>query len=125
MRTSPLIRRVDEVAPQPVEHAPGATIQVLLGPDDGMPRFYTRLFTIAPGGRIPAHRHDEIEHEQVVVEGEMLLTLDGEERTVRAGDVVYIPQRVVHAYENRTPVPVRFLCAVPATVEYRTDWIDA
>lgn len=120
----PVIRAMDEVAERPVERARGATIQVLLGPDDGAPNFVTRCFALQPGGRIPCHRHDTIEHEQLVLAGEMVLGLDGDERTVRAGDCVLIPPGVAHWYENRGTVAVRFLCVVPRTADYRTEWLE-
>ncbi len=120
----PVIRSMDDPKPSPVANSRGATIQVLLGPPDGVPTFITRRFTLEPGGRIPEHRHDSIEHEQVVLEGEMVLTLDGEENTVRAGDAVFIPAGVAHSYENRGTVPVRFLCIIPKTDGYQTEWLE-
>jgi quercetin dioxygenase-like cupin family protein len=123
-RAQPLVRPIDDVPPAEVERARGTSIQVLLGPDDGMPNYYTRRFTIAPGGRIPEHRHDTIEHQQVVLEGEMAMSLDARERVARAGDCVYIPAGCAHWYENRGDVPVRFLCIVPATAGYGTEWLE-
>lgn len=119
----PVVRAMDTVPGSPVGRSRGATIQVLLGPKEGAPNFVLRRFTIEPGGLIPAHRHADIEHEQVVLEGEMVLGLDNEEVTVRAGECVLIPAGTVHWYENRGTVPVRFLCIVPRTREYRTEWI--
>ena len=120
----PIIRPISGVAAAEVERTRGTSIQVLLGPDDRMPNYYTRLFTIEPGGRIPEHRHDTIEHQQVVLEGEMATSLDGEQGTARTGDCVYIPAGCAHWYENRGDVPVRFLCIVPATAEYGTEWLE-
>lgn len=119
-----VVRAMDEVPVAEVDRASGATMQVLLGPEQGVPRFYTRRFTLAPGGRIPAHSHDRIEHEQVVLEGEMVLTLDDEVVVARAGDCLYIPAGVVHSYRNEGERPVRFLCMVPATADYQTTWAD-
>ncbi len=107
-----------------VGNARGATIQVLVGPDDGAPHFFTRMFTLEPGARIPAHRHDAIEHEQFMVEGEMVLGLDDDTHTISAGQAVFIPARVVHWYENRTDAPARFLCIVPRTDDYQTEWLE-
>ena len=125
MRETPIIKPMSQVTETVVEGCTGASIQVLLGPDDGMPNFYTRRVTIQPGGRIPAHRHQDIEHQQVVLQGELELVLDGEPRTVSCGDCVYIPARVGHAYENHGDVPVRFLCMVPATETYETELLEA
>ena len=119
-----VIRAMAEVPGNPVERARGATIQVLIGPDEGASHFVLRRFTLQPGGRIPAHRHDTIEHEQLVLEGEMVLALDGKENTLFAGDSIFIPAGVAHWYENRRKTPVRFLCIVPKTDQYKTEWLE-
>jgi len=121
MNTEPLIKSIKGIAAEPVPNTQGVTIQVLLGVDDKMPNFQTRLFTLAPGAFIPEHSHDTIEHEQVMLEGEMVLRLDGEEQAVRAGNVVYIPASVKHSYENREDSEARFICMIP-NGEYGTDW---
>jgi len=120
----PVIRAMDDEKAAPVERARGATIEVLLGAADGAPRFATRRFTIAPGGRIPCHRHESIEHEQVVLEGSMVLGLDDRVVEVSAGDCLLIPAGVAHWYENRGRLPVRFLCMVPLTDHYQTEWLE-
>lgn len=119
------ILRAEEAHFQPVAKAKGASMGVLLGPDDGVPHFITRRFILEPGGRIPAHRHPEIEHEQVVVRGEMVLSLDGVEHTVRAGDAIFIPAGCAHWYENRGTERVEFLCVVPKMADYGTEWLEA
>jgi len=122
--TQPVIRAMDDENAVPVERASGTTIEVLLGAADGAPRFATRRFTIAPGGRIPCHRHDDIEHEQVVLEGRMVLGLDERVVEVGPGDCLLIPAGVAHWYENRGEAPVRFLCMVPLTDGYQTEWLE-
>jgi len=122
MKNEPIIRKMSDVAAKKVDGAEGAAVQVLLGPSDGMPNFYTRVFTLEAGARVPKHRHRSIEHEQVVIEGEMVLMLEKREVTVRAGDVVYLPADQFHGYENRSENQARFLCMVPA-VEYNTEWL--
>ncbi len=122
MKNDPVIRKMSDVEAGKVDGAEGASIQVLLGPGDKMPNFYTRLFTLEAGARIPKHRHRGIEHEQMILEGEMVLMLEDKEQTVRAGDVVYLPADQFHGYENRAGKQARFLCMVPA-VEYNTEWL--
>jgi quercetin dioxygenase-like cupin family protein len=122
--SQPVIRSVDQAPANRVDRARGAFMQVLLGPEDGAPTFATRLFTLEPGGRIPNHRHDTIEHEQVVIAGEMTIGLGDRQQVVRAGDCLLIPAGVAHWYENRGKVPVRFLCAVPITTDYQTEWLE-
>lgn len=121
---SPVIRDAAAVTPQPVERTRGAAIQILIGPADGAPNFITRRFTLDPGGRIPKHRHNSIEHEQVMLAGTMTIGLDRREADVTAGDSIFIPAGVAHWYENRTDEPVAFLCMVPITADYQTEWLE-
>ncbi len=123
MEDKPIVRRIDDVPLGSVDNAENASIQVLLGPDDGMPNFYTRLFTLEPGARIPSHRHDTIEHEQLVIEGELTLIVEDGEKTVKAGDVVYLPANQFHGYENRGTAPAKFFCMIPAGA-YHTEWLS-
>jgi len=120
----PVIRSMDASRGVPVERTRGARIEILLGPEEGVPNFATRRFTVDPGGRIPRHRHDAIEHEQVVLEGSMVIGLDDREVEVSVGDCVFIPAGVAHWYENRGDCPVRFLCVVPMTADYQTEWLE-
>jgi quercetin dioxygenase-like cupin family protein len=121
---SPVVRALDSVDSVPVPRCRGASLKVLLGPEIGVPNFITRQFTLVPGGRIPCHRHDDIEHEQVVLEGSMVIGLDNREVPVGPGDSVFIPAGVAHWYENRDSTPVRFLCVVPNTENYQTEWLE-
>lgn len=109
---------------QPVARARGAHMAVLIGEEDGAPHFAKRRFVLEPNGRIPAHRHPDIEHEQVVLSGEMTLGLGEESVVARTGDVVFIPAQTVHWYFNHTDAPCEFLCTVPLTAEYRTEWLE-
>lgn len=121
---SPTVRPLDSVRSDAVPRCRGASIQVLLGPESGVPNFITRHFTLEPGGRIPCHRHDTIEHEQVVLAGRMVIGLDQRETEVRPGDSIFIPAGVSHWYENRGSEAVRFLCMVPKTEDYQTEWLE-
>ena len=124
MSNQALIKKMKDMPAHDVDRAQGATIQFLLGPDDKMPHFHLRRFTLEPEGHIPMHLHPDIEHEQLVLEGQMELTLGDQVKTVKAGDVVYIPSGLAHAYHNKGDKPVRFLCAVPVSEAYETIWLD-
>ena len=121
---NPMVRALDAVEEVTVPRCRGASLKVLLGPEIGAPNFITRHFTLAPGGRIPCHRHDDIEHEQVVLEGKMVIGLDARESEVGPGDSIFIPAGVSHWYENRSDAAVRFLCVVPRTDDYQTEWLE-
>jgi len=60
----------------------------------------------------------------VILEGAMVISLDGRETEVSTGDSIFIPAGISHWYENRGQVPVRFLCVVPNTADYRTEWLE-
>ncbi len=119
-----VVRNQDAVEAITVPRCRGTTMKVLLGPESGVPNFITRQFSVDPGGRIPCHRHDHIEHEQVVFEGSMVIGLDGRETEVRLGDSIFIPAGVDHWYENRGADTVRFMCVVPRTDDYQTVWLE-
>jgi len=123
-RTKPAVVALQVAPAAPVRKARGARMAVLIGPEQGAPNFITRRFLLAPGARIPAHRHPTIEHEQVMVRGEMVLGMGDEVRTVRAGDAMYLPAGCAHWYENRTAEEVEFLCVVPNTKDYATEWLE-
>ena len=121
---TPVVRALDSVDSVPVPRCRGASLRVLLGPESGVPNFITRQFTLEPGGRIPCHRHDHIEHEQVILEGRMVMGLNAREVEVGPGDSVFIPAGADHWYENRGTTAVRFLCVVPQTDDYQTEWLE-
>jgi len=119
-----VIRHVDSVNPVVVPRCRGAILRVVLGPESGVPNFVTRHFTLEPGGRIPCHRHDSIEHEQIILDGQMVIGLDGRETEVGPGDNIFIPAGVGHWYENRGIEDVHFVCVVPNTDDYQTEWLE-
>jgi quercetin dioxygenase-like cupin family protein len=123
-RGGPVVIDAQATTAPAVKRARGARMAVLIGPDQGAPNFITRRFLLAPGAHIPAHRHPTIEHEQVMVRGEMVLGIDDEVRVVHAGDAMYLPAGCTHWYENRTAAEVEFLCVVPNTAEYATEWLE-
>ena len=119
-----VVRALESVEEAQVPRCRGVSLKVLLGQESGVPNFITRHFTVAPGGRIPCHRHDRIEHEQFVLEGTIAIGLDAREVEVGPGDSVFIPAGVGHWYENRGSDVVRFLCIVPHTDDYQTEWLE-
>jgi quercetin dioxygenase-like cupin family protein len=56
------------------------------------------FFDLQPGARIPAHKH---EHEQIsyVVKGTLKMTVGGETKLMREGDIAVVPANVEHAAE--------------------------
>jgi len=87
------------------------TIQVLISAQEG-PNFAMRKFSMQPGGGMPRHTNT-VEHEQYVLRGQATITIGEETHHIQAGDVVFIPDGVIHSYENTGEEPFEFLCLIP------------
>jgi len=59
-----------------------------------------------PGGAIPEHSHPHQEERFIISSGEARFTLNGEQRTVGAGEAITVPVGVAHSEENAGSVPV-------------------
>jgi quercetin dioxygenase-like cupin family protein len=79
---------VDSITP--VEFLPGLGFRPVQGE-----KTMTNFVTFAPGAAAPRHVHEE-EQFIIVVEGELVVDLDGDVRTLRQGDVAVIPSWVPH-----------------------------
>jgi quercetin dioxygenase-like cupin family protein len=110
-----LIRNINDTPLKAVEMAgvQGAQMAVMVGREHGAPNFALRQFKVDGGGHTPRHSHD-YEHEVFVVEGGGTVLLEGAERPVRAGDVIYVPANEEHQFKA-APSGLRFLCLVPVT----------
>jgi quercetin dioxygenase-like cupin family protein len=82
---------------EPLELVPGVTMRPLFG-DGAM----LNLLEVEPGAVVPAHDHP---HEQLgyVVEGELVLEIDGVEHTLGPGDAYQIPGGTTHAAWSKGP----------------------
>jgi quercetin dioxygenase-like cupin family protein len=79
---------VDSITP--VEFLPGLGFRPVQGE-----KTMTNFVTFAPGAEAPRHVHEE-EQFIIVIEGELVVDLDGDVRTLRKGDVAVIPSWVPH-----------------------------
>lgn len=110
-----LIRNIREVEHKPVTMAGAERVEmaVMAGRADGVPNFAMRHFKVEPGGCTPRHSHD-YEHEVFVVAGGGTVLLDGAERPIKAGDVLYVPADEEHQFKAEAG-GLEFLCLVPVT----------
>jgi quercetin dioxygenase-like cupin family protein len=109
------IRNIDEVPLKPVQMdgVRGATMAVMVGREHGAPNFALRQFRVDPLGYTPRHSHD-YEHEVFIVQGGGTVLLEGAERPVKGGDVIYVPAEETHQFKAG-PDGLRFLCLVPVS----------
>jgi quercetin dioxygenase-like cupin family protein len=101
-----------------MEGAKDVRKQVPLGDSDGSPGISFRVFTVAPGGHTPYHRHP-YEHLNYVIEGQAaLIDESGEERIVKKGDFALVLPDEKHQYRNESnDAPFVMICAVPKQFE--------
>jgi quercetin dioxygenase-like cupin family protein len=88
-------RYVDVSAIESVEFVPGLTFRPVLG-DKTMVNFVS----FEPNTEAPLHVHEE-EQIVIVLEGEFEFDIDGDVRTMRAGDVAVIPGWVPHGARTK------------------------
>jgi quercetin dioxygenase-like cupin family protein len=80
------------------------------------------IFLDAPPGHGPSlHRHP-YEEIFVVQEGEATFTADGEDRVVRAGEIVIVPAGVAHGFVNSGDGPLRQL-DIHVSPRFDTEWL--
>lgn len=116
-----LIRNINQTATKPVkmDGVKGASMAVMAGREDGVPNFSLRHFSVEPGGYTPRHSHD-YEHEVFIVSGGGTVLLEGAERPIRQGDVIYVPADQEHQFkaapaDGNDAGGLRFLCIIPVT----------
>jgi len=73
--------------------------------------------TLAPGGGHAFHKHPKQEEVIYVIEGQVEQWLDQQQRTLKAGDCVFIDPGVVHASFNTSREPCRMLAILGPCVE--------
>jgi quercetin dioxygenase-like cupin family protein len=65
---------------------------------------------MGPGKVTPLHAHPDSDETMIVLEGEIVMHLDGTEHTVGAGGVAVAPRGVPHAFKVTGPDGARLLC---------------
>jgi len=105
------VKHATDVEAKNVAAGKDTTIQVLISSQEG-PNFALRKFSMQPGGGMPRHTNT-LEHEQYVLRGQATITIGEETHHVKTGNVVFIPQGVVHSYQNTGDEPFEFLCIIP------------
>jgi len=109
----PTVRKTAEVEAKTVgPEAPGVTMRVLIGPEQGAPNFVMRRFEVAEGGSTPFHAHPW-EHEVYVVSGTGAVAGENSRQALEGGDSVFVPGGEKHNFVNMGKQPFVFLCVIP------------
>ncbi len=97
----------------PVDWAYRTRVAVLGATRERGFNYNLRHFILEPGGVIPLHVHTNVYHLQYMLRGEIRLRIGDEEYLVGEGDVMYLPSRIPHRYENTGDEEAEFLCITP------------
>ncbi|TDD28340.1 cupin domain-containing protein [Kribbella turkmenica] len=69
-------------------------------------RITTGQTVFAPGTGLPLHSHN-VEESVLILEGEAIAEIDGEQFDLVAGDATWVPAGVPHRFLNRGSTPMR------------------
>ena len=87
----------------------GARTTPLVGPSIGASAFITGITSFAPGTAIPFHSHN-CEESVMLLEGDAMLDIDGQEIHLQPMDTTWIPPNVSHRFRNLSPTqPMKIL----------------
>ena len=64
-------------------------------------------WSIPKGVSIGIHKHEDMEELYFIVAGKGIMTLDREEKEVKAGDLVFIRLGSLHGLRNETDKPIK------------------
>lgn len=91
------------------ERGGGARTTPLVSPSIGAQRFITGITEFDPGVAIPFHSHN-CEESVVLLDGDAVMDIDGEEHPLVPLDTTFIPANVVHRFRNvSTTRPMKIL----------------
>lgn len=93
----PCVLRPSEITAH--DRGGGARTTPLVGPSIGAQGFINGITEFAPGAAIPFHSHN-CEESVVLLEGEAMLDIGGQEYHVRPFETTWIPPNVSHRFRN-------------------------
>lgn len=95
----------------------GASMKVLVSPENGWDNHVMRVFELEVGGYTPRHSHNW-PHINYIIEGEGKLYLNGQENPIKAGSYAYVPANELHQFQNTGESVLKFICIVPTEGHY-------
>ncbi len=85
----------------------GVELNRLIGLDEN--KFGSSIVNIKPGKHTTPHSHNELDELFYIIQGQGLLTLDGQESVVSEGDYVYIPGGMMHTLKHIGDIELKFI----------------
>jgi quercetin dioxygenase-like cupin family protein len=77
-----------------------ANVGVFAGPEHGLRRLIVRVQPVAPDDIGHLHRHDDADQILHVLQGEVLIEVDGESRLCRPGEMGIVPAGSPHGFRG-------------------------
>ena len=89
----------------------------------GSQKLSITLVEMEPGGFQRLHEHDP-EQTYTILEGVGVMSVNGEKRTVREGDCIFVPSGAEHGLQNTGSGVLRYLsaCSPSFTMQQGLDW---
>ena len=101
---SPKLIRQDSI--KHLERAPGVTVSAMVGEESGATQISSGITSFAPGCSNTTHFHNA-EESVIVIEGEGVMVIGGEEHHVRPNDAAFITPGTHHRIINTGDRPFR------------------
>jgi len=118
MNQTARVLRPSEIASH--DRGGGARTTPLVSPGIGASGFINGITEFAPGAAIAFHSHN-CEESVVLLEGDAVLEIGGEEHRVRPFDTTWIPPNVSHRFRNLSDSqPMKILWIYASTQATRT-----
>ena len=95
-----------------IEDVPGVLRRVVVGADDGAPRFVMRVLELQSGNSTPFHSHPW-EHEIFVLSGDGIAKGKASEKPIKPGTVVFVEPNEEHCFTNAGKDTLRIICVIP------------
>lgn len=102
------------------ERGGGARTIPLVTREVGSASFITGITSFDPGAAIPFHRHN-CQESVMLLEGDAILDIDGEEHLLAPHDTTFIPPNVPHRFRNASATrPMKILWIYESLAATRT-----
>lgn len=115
--SSPKLIRHESV--QHTERAPGVTVSSMVNEENGATQISSGITTFAPGCSNTTHFHNA-EESVIVIEGEGIMVIGGEEHQVKPHDAAFITPGIHHRIINTGERPFKIAWSYATIHESRT-----
>lgn len=88
-----------------IEQRPWGQYEVLLDAENTK----VKRITVNPGGKLSYQYHHKRSEHWIIIQGTASVVVENLNKTVEAGDSIYLPVRIKHRVENKQNIPLVFI----------------